>query len=277
MPAAAPHRTRRATATGRSSAAAAASTSTSSPMSLCCAVTSAAIRPLAAVLAALLSTADRPGIQTPALRRARATLAARALADGPDKAPCPLRGDAREIAPRHAARVEFGMARMLADAAAQDQEVFLCTAIDQPHAARPEEVHRRLASIANPNTTRRMPGVIPLRYGHAYTARELICRRRHIVPGTEAVLVGIAGLQRVATTSVAAPSGAAVRVSTINMPTMLLLQVPGAEWADPEGWSPGVFPLFPRFIETIDVPAHVCDCRIARRQLLLLPADALTI
>ena len=140
--------------------------------------------------------------------------------------------------------------------------------------------------------------MLPLRIGHTYTLRDQICKRRHLVTGAEVTLVHIVGLQRTGTSTVAVDmertagarrqAGQAsesgedhaaqidVRVSAIEMPTMLLPQSPGATWQGPEGREPGVFPLVPRRVDSLEVSHSIWDVPFARRQFMIIPSDSST-
>lgn len=99
--------------------------------------------------------------------------------------------DARTIVPRHTARAQLSLDRIKADAEANHQPVYLCTAADRADVAQTEEMYRYWANVANTGRTGRLPGVLPLRVGHRYVLRSIVNKKRCLVPGTELELVDI--------------------------------------------------------------------------------------
>ncbi|MCP4494714.1 MAG: hypothetical protein GY820_46540 [Gammaproteobacteria bacterium] len=78
---------------------------------------------------------------------------------------------ARTIVTRHAARLELGMDRAIADARAAGVPLLLCVAADRA-GARSEGYYRALAAIPNANRTKRLQGTLPLLVGAGYILRK---------------------------------------------------------------------------------------------------------
>ncbi len=216
-----------------------------------------------------------PGRRLPA--RVKRLLRGRILGRGPaddDRIAQPPFSDSatRFITSRHKWRAEASIDRQIADAAANGQTVFLCTAADRiecPTGNEGAALYRALASHPNPNDAKRLPGVLPLRVGHRYILRRVVSRKAKLVPGTEVELLAILGVVDAGDVGGCAPLD--------RVPDGVVLRVPGATWVGPEGWPAGTFVLRPSNEGRLELTVGGEKLpKFTRLQFPLLPADALT-